>query len=267
MRAADVSRRELARFLRSRRERLTPADVGFPTGPRRRSQGLRREEVAVLAGLSPTWYTYLEQGRDISPSPEVMNSLARVLGLTEDERRYIHTLTFGQVISPEPLNADLSAEDLLRQFVSTTDDSPYPAYAANHYADLIAWNRAAAEWYDDWSAYPLGERNIIRWMLTAPQAKVRLLNWESDTRDAIARWRGEAAKWPGDEGLRRRVREIAQLSPQFEAWWDEHYVQEHRSRIRRFRHPRLGVQALRIVPVVSPEFAPSGVVFHLPVGA
>jgi len=254
-------------FLRGRRERLKPADVGFPTGPRRRSQGLRREEVALLAGLSSTWYSYLEQGKDISPSPEVMNSLARVLGLSEDERRYIHTLTFGQVISPQPLNADLSAEDLIREFIATTDDSPYPAYAADQYADLIAWNRAATEWYDDWSALPDGERNIVRWMLTSSMAKVRLLNWENDTRDAIARLRGEAAKWAGDQKLARRLAEIDAASPQFAAWWDEHYVQEHRSRVRRFRHPRLGVRTLRIVPVVSPEFAPAGIVFHLPVAS
>lgn len=218
----------------------------------------------MLAGLSPTWYTYLEQGRDITPSPDVINSLAKVLQLTEDERRYMHILTFGHVISPEPLDAELSADTLLRQMIKMTDDSPYPAYAANQYADLIAWNRSATEWYDDWGRYPEDERNIVQWMLTSPLAKVRLLNWESDTRDAIARWRGEAAKWPGDERLSRRLRDVRRLSPQFGPWWDEHVVQEHRSRLRRFRHPTLGVRELRIVPVHSPEFAPAGVVFHLP---
>lgn len=266
MRNGDAGRRELALFLRSRRERLKPVDVGFPAGPRRRSQGLRREEVALLAGLSPSWYAYLEQGKEISPSPEVMNSLARVLGLTEDERRYMFTLTFGQVIDPQPLGAEVSADELIRQFVETADDSPYPVYAADQYADLIVWNRAAGEWYDDWSQYPPEERNVVRWMLTSPVAKVRLLNWESDTRDAVARLRGEAAKWPGDEKLLRRLAEIGRASPLFRTWWDEHIVQEHRSRIRRFRHPRLGVRTLRILPVHSAEFAPAGVVVHLPAG-
>jgi transcriptional regulator with XRE-family HTH domain len=227
---------------------------------------LRREEVAVLAGLSPTWYTYLEQGRDIRPSPEVMDSLARVLLLTEDERRYMHTLTYGQVIRPLPLESELTADELLRQVVAVESDSPYPVYAVDHHCDLVAWNPAATEWYDDWARFPPGERNMVRWLLTCPLAKARLLNWESDTKDAVARWRAEAARWPDDEGLQERVEEMARLSPLFGQWWDEQHVQENRSRRRRFRHPRLGVQVLRIVPLQSPEFSPASVMFHLPAG-
>ena len=266
MAADGAGRRELARFLRSRRGRVRPADVGFPIGRRRRSYGLRREEVAVLAGLSSTWYTYLEQGRDIRPSPEVLDSLARVLAMTEDERRYIHTLTYGQVSGPLTPAVGVSADEVARQIVAVAEGSPYPVYAANQYADLIAWNHAATEWYDDWSRFPQSERNIIRWMLTEPCAKVKLLNWESDTKDAVARWRGESAKWLGDDCVARRVGEISRVSPLFASWWDEHNVQENRTRIRRFRHPTLGVQTLRIVPVQAPEFTGSGVVFHVPVG-
>jgi transcriptional regulator with XRE-family HTH domain len=245
---------------------MTPADVGFPTGRRRRSYGLRREEVAVLAGLSPTWYTYLEQGRDIRPSPEVLDSLARVLGMTEDERRYVHTLTYGQVNRPLLPQADVSVEEVTLPIVAVTEESPYPVYAANQYSDLIAWNHAATEWYDDWAKFPRGERNIVRWLLTSPCAKVKLLNWESDTRDAVARWRGEAAKWPDDECVRSRIAEISRLSPEFVNWWDEHNVQEHRTRLRRFRHPSLGVQTLRMVPVQAAEFPGTDIVFHVPVG-
>jgi transcriptional regulator with XRE-family HTH domain len=265
MAADDASRQELARFLRSRRERLTPSDVGFPVGPRRRSEGLRREEVAILAGVSPTWYTYLEQGRDINPSPELLDSLARVLAMTEDERRYIHILSYGQVTDPLAPATDISGDELSRQIIEVTQESPYPVYAANKYADLVGWNRAATEWYDDWSRFPRNELNIIRWMLTEPCAKVRLLNWESDTRDAVARWRGESAKWPADDCVRRRVAELSAISSQFVAWWADHDVQEHRIRVRRFRHPKLGIQTLRIVPLQASEFAGSGIVFHVPV--
>jgi transcriptional regulator with XRE-family HTH domain len=267
MRTGNASRGQLGRFLRSRRERLNPADAGFPSGPRRRSLGLRREEVAVLAGLSPTWYTYLEQGRDIRPSPEVMDSLARVLLLTEDERRYIHTLAYGQVIGPLPLESDLGVDDLLRQVVAVEDDNPYPVYAVNHYYDLVAWNRAAAVWYDDWSRYPCEERNIVRWMLTSPQAKARLLNWEREAKDTVAQWRAESAKWPDDELLVERIDQMIGLSPLFAEWWDEQVVQENRSRMRRFRKPRLGVATLRVLPLRSPEFAPAGIMFHLPAEA
>ncbi|WP_020674088.1 helix-turn-helix transcriptional regulator [Amycolatopsis nigrescens] len=261
----NTNREELGRFLRSRRERITPAEVGLPTGPRRRTRGLRREEVAVLAGLSPTWYTYLEQGRDIRPSPEVLDSLARVLGLSEDERRYVHLLAHGQVVNPRPLRLDLPVQDLVDQLVGVTAQSSYPVYATNQYCDLIAWNKASAEWYDDWSRYPKAERNLLRWMLTTEVAKKRLPDWENDTRDVIARWRAEAGKWPEDERLRSLVAELDGLSPDFTRWWNDHHVQEHRSRIRRFQLPGRADRTLRIVPMHTPEIAPCGIVFHIPV--
>ncbi|HEU5158526.1 MAG TPA: helix-turn-helix transcriptional regulator [Streptosporangiaceae bacterium] len=260
----EATRRELGEFLRSRRARVRPQDVGFPVGARRRTQGLRREEVAVLAGLSPTWYTYLEQGRDIRPSTEVLDSLARVLQLTEDERRYMHTLAYGQVIQPQPLDSKVPPDDVLRQIVATTNNSPYPVYATDVYCDLIAWNEAATEWYDDWDNLPAGECNILHWMLTAEKARKRLIGWESDTRDIVARWRAEVAKWPDDDLLRRRIAEFTELSPDFVRWWNDRDVQEHRAKVRRFRHPQLGEQVMRIVPVYTPESAPSIIVFHLP---
>lgn len=155
-------RRELADFLRSRRARVMPADVGLPTSLRRRAAGLRREEVAVLAGLSPSWYTYLEQGRDINPSAEVLDSLARVLGLTEDERRYLHTLAYGGVTTPRPLVDELAAAEIARQLVATAAESPYPVYAINYYCDLIAWNRATASYYADFGQLPVQRRNMLR---------------------------------------------------------------------------------------------------------
>ena len=258
------SRLELARFLRSRRERISPAEVGLPSGPRRRTQGLRREEVAVLAGLSPTWYTYLEQGRSIQPSRQVLDSLARVLRLTEDERRYLHILAHGDFIEASPLESDLPATELIRQLVAVTDDSPHPVYAYNQYTDLIAWNQACREWYDDWDAMLASERNMLRWMLTSPVAKRRLVDWEADTKDVVARWRTDCGRRPADAAVRQRVSELSRLSADFASWWHSHDVQEHRSRVRRFRHDHLGQQVMRIVPLQSPEIMPAGIVFHLP---
>ncbi len=258
----DTSRRELALFLRSRRERITPADVGLPAGTHRRAPGLRREEVAVLAGLSPTWYTYLEQGRDIYPSGEVLDSLARVLGLTEDERRYMHLLARRHVLKPRPLVSDLSAEEIVRQLVQTADNSPYPTYGVNIYCDLIAWNRAATTYYTDFSRLPGDAPNMLRWMLS-PEAKERILNWTEDTRDVVARWRAMTAG-NNDERVRALVEEFSAASPEFSRWWAEHGVQEHRSRIRRFQHPRLGQHNMRLIVVQAPEFTPCIVVFHFP---
>jgi transcriptional regulator with XRE-family HTH domain len=225
---------------------------------------LRREEVAVLAGVSPTWYTYLEQGRDIQPSREVLDSLARVLRLSEDERRYMHSLAHGAEIHVAPLDTDVPAIELIKQVVALFDDSPYPVYAANHYCDLVGWNRAAREWYDDWGALPPEERNILRWMLLSPVARARLVDWEDDTRDAVARWRGESGRHSADPVLQGRITEFSRLSADFRAWWGQHQVVEHRSKIRRFRHAKFGLQVMRIVPVLSPEIVPAGVVLHVP---
>lgn len=261
---SEDSRRELAHFLRSRRMRITPADVGLPAGPRRRAPGLRREEVAVLAGLSPTWYTYLEQGRDIHPSAEVLESLARALALTEDERRYLHTLANGKMPTSRPLVGDAAAIELVRQLVLTTQDSPYPVYAADLYCDVIAWNRAATGYYTDFGQLPPDQRNMLRWLLEADEAKQRLPDWSQDTADVVARWRAMIAAHTGDSRLRALVAELKQSSPQFHRWWDDHNVQEHRSRLRRFRHPQLGEHSLRLIVVRAPDFAPCLVAFHVP---
>lgn len=260
----NANRVELARFLRSRRERVNPDEVGLPRSPRRRTNGLRREEVAVLAGVSTSWYTYLEQGRKISPSREVLDSLARVLRMTEDERRYMHVLAYGQVSRPEPLIPAYTGQKMLLQVMALVEDSPYPIYAGDHRGDLLAWNRAATEWYDDWAELAPEERNIVWWMLLSPRARLRLADWEADARDSVARWRAESAKWPGDERTRELRTELARRSPEFTRMWDSQDVVEHRSRVRRFHHPVLGLQTLRILPVSSLEFPTSAIIFHFP---
>jgi transcriptional regulator with XRE-family HTH domain len=259
------NRQELALFLRSRRARITPAEVGLPAGPRRRAEGLRREEVAVLAGLSPTWYTYLEQGRDIHPSAEVLDSLARVLGLSEDERRYMHLLVYGAVGKPRPLVDDAAAEEIVRQLVLTAEHSPNPVYACDVYGDFIAWNRAATRYYTDWGRLPEGRRNMVRWLLESPEAKQRLPDWHEDARDIVARWRRVTAPYHNSERLQALVEEFRQSSPKFGPWWDSHDVRENRSRLRRFRLPEGGVQTMRLIVVRAPEFESHIVAFHVPV--
>lgn len=256
------TRRELAHFLRSRRERVLPTAAGLPDSLRRRVPGLRREEVAILAGVSPTWYTYLEQGRDIHPSVEVLQSLARVLNLSEDERRHLHRLARGSPLGQ--LSADLPSREIVRQLVATTQESPYPTYAADVYSDLIAWNPAACVYYGDFGQLPGNERNMLRWLVHSPHARQRLPEWESDVRDVVARWR--AATWAhrDDPVLAARLLEMKQLSPQFAKWWDSHDVREHRTRLRRFRLADGTEQVLRLIVMQSPEFAPSVVVFHVP---
>lgn len=264
MTSEDANRAELARFLRSRRQRISPADVGLPTGPRRRAGGLLREEVAVLAGLSPNWYGYLEQGRKIRPSSEVLDSLARVLRLTEDERRYIHLLAHGSVANASPLVAELGADELVSLLVSLSADSPHPVYAANTPTDLLAWNNAALEWYGDWRTMD-GPPNMMRWMMCSDEARERMPDWESDARDLVARFRSEIASAPPNDRVREVVAEVSSCSAEFRTWWDDHDVSEHRTRLRRLRHPVHGIRLMRILPVRSPEMASALIVFHAPV--
>jgi transcriptional regulator with XRE-family HTH domain len=218
-----------------------------------------------IRGLSTSWYTYLEQGRHVRPSAAVLDSLARVLRMSEDERRYLHVLALGQVSRPEPLQTAATGRGLLIRALELVQDSPYPAYAGDHRGDLLAWNQAATQWYEDWGRDPVAERNIVRWMLLSPLAKARLTDWESDVRDSVARWRAEAARWPTDPRTRELIAELSRLSPEFTRWWADHDVQEHRSRIRRFQHPELGPRTVQIFPVFSPEFPASAIVLHLPI--
>lgn len=256
---------ELATFLRSRRQRLTPQEVGLPPAGRRRTPGLRREEVAVLAGLSTTWYTYLEQGRGREVSPSVLDSIGRVLRLTEDERRYLHILAFGHVVAARPLGDEVQVTDMVRQVIEMVDNHPYPAYAGNRATDLIAWNKAAADWYDDWSRLPEKDQNFMLWLLTEEKARECFVDWEMVTRDVIARWRTDVALQPNNQLVQSRVAELQRKSPDFDRWWNDHDVLQHRMGVRPMRHQQLGAVEWRIVPMISAYESSPAAIFHLPV--
>jgi transcriptional regulator with XRE-family HTH domain len=253
---------ELARFLRAWRKRISPEDVGFPAAGRRRTPGLRREEVAVLAGVSTTWYAYLEQGRGGEVSSAVLDSVARILLVSEDERRHMHFLAHGNVITLHPLVGELPSDELVKALVATTRKCPYPVYAANLYCDLIDWNDAAVEWYDDWSSLPDYERNLVRWLVTSPVARERIVDWRGYLRDTVVRWRAMVSLSLDDIHLQHLIGELSAFSKDFIEFWESYDVQEHRSRLWEFHHPRLGMQRMRTIIVTGPEFTPSFVVFH-----
>lgn len=253
-------RQELADFLRSRRARTRPEDVGLPRGSRRRLHGLRREEIALLAGVSTTWYTYLEQGRDVHPSTQVLTAIARVLRLDEDETRYVHRLA--EDATRASLTADLTAADIVTRLVQRDWNCPYPTYAFDDYCDLIAWNPATVGYYTDFAALPAEERNMMRWLIASDEAPRRLSDWDNDLPDIVARWRKAAAVADHDR-LARQVDEYRRLNPQFGGWWDSHDVREHHTRLRHFSHPELGPVTLRVIVVESPEFAGIRIAYHV----
>ncbi|GHF38801.1 transcriptional regulator [Amycolatopsis bartoniae] len=222
------ARRELGAFLRSRRARITPADAGLPRTGRRRTPGLRREELALLAGISATWYTYLEQGRDVRPSDQVLGALARALRLSDPERDHLFRLANGERTPQEPAPGQAAAVPLLLQ--------PNPAYLTGPRYDVLGWNPAAAELFPGIDAAP----NLARWVFTSPFARDVLTDWELVARGLLARLRAAAGRHPGDPLFAALVRELRAASPEADAWWPRYDIQAAQAGTKRVRHPRLG---------------------------
>src|SRR4051794_41129016 len=160
---------QLGEFLRTRRERLQPADVGLPAGRRRRTRGLRREEVAQLAAISPTYLAFLEQGRDVRPSREVLDALARALRLEPGERRHLHELVYGGAAPDAPSGVPEAAAEEVVALVERLD--PHPTYVTGRRWDVLAANRAARALWTDWPALPEGERNMMWFMFADPRSR------------------------------------------------------------------------------------------------
>jgi transcriptional regulator with XRE-family HTH domain len=237
----------LGQLLRSRRERLVPADVGLPEGwlggRRRRAAGLRREEVALLANVSTTYYTFLEQGRPVRPSAQVLDALAAALRMSAAERRYLHVLAYGPdrdsrpvpAASAPPERLDPAVADLVRRL------EPFPTLVKGRRWDVLAANRAARELFADWAAEPPGERNLVRWMFTTDRARETYLEWEPEARAMLGRFRLSAARYPDDPDVRALVAELQRDSEHVRDWWPRHDVTAiGGSGAKKLRHPRLG---------------------------
>lgn len=239
-----VNRRELGDLLRSRRERLQPADVGLPPGSRRRTRGLRREEVAALAAISPTYYTFLEQGRELRPSRQVLDSLAAALRLDAAERAHLHQLAHD---TPPPLTP-LAGETLatgLAELVTRLD--PCPTYVTGRRWDVLAANRAARVLWTDWAALPPAERNMMWWTFTYRAARSVLVDWEHEASKLLAWLRSAAARHPDDPGFDELIERLHAASSAVRAWWPRHQVAPLGSGLKRLRHPQLGEVAMRHV--------------------
>ena len=224
-----------------------PADVGLPSGladgRRRRTAGLRREEVALLANLSITYYTFLEQGRPVRPSAQVLDSLAAALRMSAAERRYLRVLAYGPdgasdaapAASAPPEQLEPAVADLVQRL------EPFPTLVKGRRWDVLAANPAARELFADWTAGPPGERNLVRWMFTADQAREIYLEWEPEARAMLGRFRLSAARYPDDPDVRALIAELQRDSEHVRDWWPRHDVAPiGGSGPKRLRHPRLG---------------------------
>jgi transcriptional regulator with XRE-family HTH domain len=237
--------RGLGQMLRSRRERLAPADVGLPPGLRRRAAGLRREEVALLANLSPTYYTFLEQGRPVRPSAQVLDALAAALRMSAAERRYLHILAYG-ADAPAGLPADGSGGEAPPERIDPSVADlvqrlePFPTLVKGRRWDVLAANPAARELFGDWQAAVPAERNLVRWMFTADYAREVYLEWEAEARAMLGRFRLAAARYPGDPDVQALIADLQHDSDHVRQWWPGHDVTAIGSGSKKLRHPRLG---------------------------
>lgn len=217
IRTMERTRKELAEFLRSRRERLSPSDIGLPPGGRRRTPGLRREEVAALAGVGLTWYTWLEQGRDISVSATFLDNLARVLKLDAAERRYLYLLT-QQRPPAEPGKTWCVVPPVVHRLMGNLVSSP--AFVINLRWDVLAWNTAADRVFH-FSAHAPERRNML-WMLFAdPRTHALFDPWDNQAMQMLSHFRRDFVKATQEPDIRALIKDLEKLSPDFRNWWQE----------------------------------------------
>lgn len=231
----ETRRREFAAFLRSRRERLTPKDVGLPHGLRRRTPGLRREEVALLAGVGTTWYTWLEQGRDVRPSAEVLSALAKALKLDAAERQHLFLLNERQSPETRRPGAEVVPATLSRMLASMTGQ---PAYVLGRRWDILAWNRAAEAVFGDYGRLEGDERNIMHMVFANPAHRRKVVDWDMLAPASLAMFRADSVRHAGDPDFERLIAILKAASAEFRAWWPKHEVLRPISGRKRIDHPK-----------------------------
>jgi transcriptional regulator with XRE-family HTH domain len=226
----------LGTYLRDRRMKLDPAAFGFPP-ERRRTPGLRREEVAQRANISPTWYTWLEQGRGGAPSADVLDRISRALMLTDVEREHLFLLGLGR--PPEVrYRKNESVTPRLQRVLDALD--PSPALIRTAIWDVLAWNRAATIMLGDYGALPPHQRNVLRVIFLDPRARTVQYNWESMARHVVGAFRVDAARAGAAEEVAPLVDELCRLSPEFRTMWRDNEVGgAHGEAVKHIRHPVL----------------------------
>ncbi|MBL7497103.1 helix-turn-helix domain-containing protein [Frankia sp. CNm7] len=262
--AAAARRAELAAFLRSQRARLRPADVGLPSGVgRRRTPGLRREEVAELSGMSHTWYTWLEQARPIPASAQVIDALARALRLDPDRHRHLRVLA-GLPLPPVTAPTEAAAPRL-RRLVDAA--APNAASLYDRYYDFLAWNDVYVRLRHDPGTMPPERRNLLWMMFTDLENRRRMTSWEPAARAVLSQFRAAAGRRPDDPRFGELVSALTGASPEFRRWWASYPVRDFKPATIAIDHPAAGRIALdlyQLRPVEHPDLL---LVLQVPAGA
>jgi transcriptional regulator with XRE-family HTH domain len=230
----------LGTYLKDRRAKLDPAAFGLPLS-RRRTPGLRREEVAQRANVSSTWYTWLEQGRGGAPSADVLDRIARALMLTDVEREHLFLLGLGR--PPEVrFHKSEGVTPRLQRVLDALELSP--AIVKTPTWDVVAWNRAATVVLTDYSAIPPGQRNILRLVFRDSRVRAAQPDWESVARFVVAAFRADVARAGAAADIKALVDELCQISPEFESMWRDNDVRAYGEGSKQLRHPVAGLIAM-----------------------
>ncbi|WP_329331402.1 helix-turn-helix transcriptional regulator [Streptomyces sp. NBC_00663] len=238
-------RAELSEFLRSRRARLRPEDVGLPDyGRYRRVPGLRREELAQLAGVSVAYYTRLEQGNGRTVSAEVLDAIARALRLSDAEHAHLTHLAKPKQRKKKPAGRTQQVRSTLLTLLDTMDGGP--AILVGRRSDILAWNRMAAAVFGDWAELPAHERNWARLVFLRPEYRDLFVDWEHKASDIVSQLRLDAGRHPDDPRLSSLVGELSVKSEEFRRLWATHDVKERCHGIQRLHHPLVGELDLRL---------------------
>lgn len=229
----------LSSFLKSRRAKIMPEDVGFPIGTRRRTPGLRREEVAQLAGVSTTWYTWLEQGRDIQVSASVLDCVAAALQLNDDEREYLYALALGSGYSTLPINEEQteitpSLKRILKELRFC------PTIISDRRCQIVGWNEAASHVFMDFDQIPAEQRNMIELLFTRKEFRRLAGNWEHFVGGFLAIFRAYYGQYVQDDWYERFIDEMKRSHPEFQYLWEQSQVSSAPDVLLEFRHARVG---------------------------
>jgi len=242
----------LGEFLRERRMRLQPEEVGIARGRGHDDPGLRREEVAELADLSVAYYTFIERGQDVRPSPEVLRSIGRALRLTAGEQRLLLDLRTGSVRRPRALITEIGEE--VEELTAVLE--PNPTYVMGARWDLLDWNRAAELLFTNWHRRPPHERNMLWFYLCDPEARRLYVDWEGEARSQVAHFRESFSQYGHDPSFMELLEEVFTVAPEARTWWERHDGPPNRSGLKRVRlpdHREVGLRQLVLEVADNPE--------------
>lgn len=228
----------LGEFIRTHRERTTPQSVGLPSAGRRRTPGLRREELAQLCEVSPTWLTWLEQGREVAASGKLLARMAEVLHLTAAERSYLFSLA--ERLDPQHEEDAHDADESLQTIVDAIDG---PAYMLDRQWDAVAWNEHALALFGGWldvEETAPAKPNLLRFMFRSPAARGLIVDWEDRAHRLVAEFRADIGKHAAQQPLAALIDELSGQSPEFHQLWNSQDVVSREGGLRRFHHPRAG---------------------------